>query len=304
MDITTKASAAIAPRPRTELGSWDSVSIGENPVFVYLTCLAPGSVRTMGSALQSIIKMTDRVADTLFSFPWPELRYQHTGALRSALAARYKPANANKMLAALRGVLRECQKLGWMSAEDLQKAVDVPIIKATTVLRGRALRSSEITALQTACSRDPTAAGIRDAGIIGVLYGTGLRRSEVVNLDCSHYKQDVNEITVFSGKGRKDRLVYVPDGAREAIKDWLRLRGSHAGPLFCHVNKAGRISHRRLSGQGIWHILQKRGDQAGVESFAPHDLRRSCITDLLAGRRHLRCPAARRPLRSEDHDAI
>ena len=49
------------------------------------------------------------------------------------------------------------------------------------------------------------------------------------------------------------------------------------------MNKAGRISLRRLSGQGIWHILQKRGDQAGVESFTPHDLRRSCITDLLAG---------------------
>jgi site-specific recombinase XerD len=73
----------------------------------------------------------------------------------------------------------------------------------------------------------------------------------------------------------------VPDGARAATGDWLKLRGSHAGALFCHVNKAGRISPRRLSGQGIWHILKKRGDEAGVESFAPHDLRRSCITDLL-----------------------
>jgi site-specific recombinase XerD len=283
MNFTTRTSTEIASRPRTELGSWDSVSLDRNPVWVYLTRLAPGSGRTMGSALQSIVKMTTRGADTLFRFPWPELRYQHTVALRSALAVRYKPATANKMLAALRGVLKECQKLGWMSAEDFQDAVDIPIIKATTLLRGRALSSSEITALQNACSRDPGAAGIRDAAIIGVLYGTGLRRSELVNLDCSHYKQDVNELTVFSGKGRKDRLVYVPDGAREAIKDWLGLRGSGAGPLLCHVNKAGRISLRRLTGQGIWHILQKRGDQAGVESFTPHDLRRSCITDLLAG---------------------
>jgi site-specific recombinase XerD len=181
MNFTTRTSTAIGPRPRTELGLWDSVSIGENPVWIYLTRLAPSSGRTMASALQSIVKMTHHGADTLFTFPWPELRYQHAVALRSALAARYKPATANKMLAAFRGVLRECQKLGWMSAEDLQKAVDIPIIKATTVLRGRALKSSEITALQTACSRDPGAAGIRDAAIIGVLYGTGLRRSEVVN---------------------------------------------------------------------------------------------------------------------------
>ena len=114
------------------------------------------------------------------------------------------------------------------------------------------------------------------------MYGTGLRRAEIVKLDCSHYKQDANELTVVSGKGRKDRLVYVPDGAAEAIKDWLRIRGFYAGPLFCHVNKAGRVSPRRLSGQGIWHILRKRGSEAGVESFSPHDLRRSCITDLLA----------------------
>ena len=282
MNYANGTKTEIAPRSQTEVTSLRSVPPDRNPLWVYLTRLAPGSIRTMLSALNSIAKMCNDGADTVITFPWPALRYQHTAAIRSALAARYKPTTANKMLAALRGVLKECQKLGWMGADDFQKAVDIPIIKATTLLRGRALTSSEITALQSACSRDPSAAGIRDAAIIGVLYGTGLRRSEIVKLDCPHYKQDRHELTVYSGKGRKDRLVYVPDGAREAIKDWLRLRGSLAGPLFCHVNKAGRISRRRLSGQGIWHILQKRGGQAGVEAFAPHDLRRSCITDLLA----------------------
>jgi site-specific recombinase XerD len=237
----------------------------------------------MSRALNLIAKIASNGAGDLLSFPWPDLRYQHTAAIRTALVARYKPATVNKMLAALRGVLKECHKLGWMGAEDFQKAVDIPIIKSTTLLRGRALTSSEITALQSACSKDQTAAGVRDAAIIGVLYGTGLRRSEIVRLDCARYKQDLNELTVLSGKGRKDRLVYAPDGAREAIKEWLKIRGSQTGPLFCQVNKAGRISERRLTGQGIWHILKKRGGQAGVESFSPHDLRRSCITDLLAG---------------------
>jgi len=178
-------------------------------------------------------------------------------------------------------VLKECQKLGWMSVEDFQKAVNIPIIKATTLLRGRALTSTEITALQSVCSRDPRTAGVRDAAIIGVLYG-GLRRSEIVKLDSTDYNQHLNELTILSGKGRKDRRVYLPDGAHGAIEEWLNLRGSHVGPLFCHVNKAGRISPRRLTGQGIWYILQKRGGEARVESFSPHDLRRSCITHLLA----------------------
>jgi site-specific recombinase XerD len=234
----------------------------------------------MASALKIIAKMGPDDADTLVTFLWPNLRYRHTVAIRAALAARYKPATANKMNAALRGVLKECQKLGWMSADDFQKAVDIPILKASTLLSGRALTSSEITALQSACSRDPGAAGVRDAAIIGVLYGSGLRRAEIVKLDSSHYNQDGNELTIIGVKGRKDRLV-LPDGAAEAIKDWLRLRRSHAGPLFCRVNKAGCVSPRRLSGQGIWHILWKRASEAGVESFSPHDLRRSCVTDLL-----------------------
>jgi site-specific recombinase XerD len=283
MNFATNTKNEIVHRSQTAVASARPISNDRQPVWVYIARLAPGSIRTMVSALSSIASLASDGADTLLTFRWPDLRYQHTAAIRAALAARYKPATANKMLAALRGVLKECQKLEWMSADDFQKAVDIPIIKATTLLRGRALTSSEITALQSACSRDPSAAGVRDAAIIGVLYGTGLRRSELVKLDCAHYKLDVNELTVFSGKGRKDRLVYIPDGAREAIKDWCILRGPRTGPLFCHVNKAGRISLRRLSGQGIWHILRKRGSEAGVESFAPHDLRRSCITDLLAG---------------------
>ena len=284
MNYTTSARTEMATRPRTEAALSGPIPNDRNhPIWVYLFRLAPGSLRTMASALKIIAKMGPDDADTLVTFRWPNLRYRHTVAIRAALAARYKPTTVNKMLAALRGVLKECQKLGWMSADDFQKAVDIPILKASTLLRGRALTSSEITALQSACSRDPRAAGVRDAAVIGVMYGTGLRRAEIVKLDCSHYNQDGNELTVVSGKGRKDRLVYVPDGAAEAIKDWLRFRGSHAGPLFCRVNKAGRVSPRRLSGQGIWHILRKRGSEAGVESFSPHDLRRSCITDLLAG---------------------
>jgi len=192
MDYPNSTRTEIGPRSHAALALSRPISNDRQPVWVYLARLAPGSVRTMASALNLIAKMGPDGADNLVSFCWMGLRYQHTAAIRSALAARYKPATANKMLAALRGVLKECQKLGWMSAEDFQKAVDIPTIKATTLLRGRALTSSEITALQSACSTDPRAAGVRDAAIIGVLYGTGLRRSEIVKLDWSHYKQDVN----------------------------------------------------------------------------------------------------------------
>ena len=123
---------------------------------------------------------------------------------------------------------------------------------------------------------------MRDRAIIALLYGTGLRRSECVKLDRSHCDKILNQLTVFSGKGRKDRHVSIPDRDRRALRDWLKVRGSDAGPLFCHVNKGGHVTRRRLTGQGIWYILRKRGGEAGVESFSPHDLRRSRITALLA----------------------
>jgi site-specific recombinase XerD len=235
----------------------------------------------MVGALNSITYIASEGADSLWSFRWPQLRYQHVAQIRSALAARYKPATANKMIAALRGVLKECWKLGYMSAEDFQSAVDMPILKAVTLLRGRALPLSEITAVQSVCSKDFGGGGMRDAAIIGVLYGTGLRRAEIVKLDCCHYKPQQNELTVSSGKDGKDRVVYVQAGVREAMRDWLKLRGSHAGPLFCQVNKVGAVQPHRLTAQGIWHILKKRGCQAGVEPFSPHELRRTCITALL-----------------------
>jgi hypothetical protein len=56
-----------------------------------------------------------REVETLLHCDWASLRYQHTLALRTLLAERYKPATANKMLAALRRVLLEARRLGLMS---------------------------------------------------------------------------------------------------------------------------------------------------------------------------------------------
>ena len=145
------------------------------------------------------------------------------------------------MLAALRGVLKECWRLGHMTAEDYHRAADVPTIKAQTLPRGRALGSGKIAALMGACGRDTSPAGIRDAALIAVLYGAGLRRSESVDLDLADYNTETGELAIRGAKGRKDRLGYAPKGSADALKDWLVARGGDRGPLFCNINKSGRI---------------------------------------------------------------
>src|SRR5437867_12124172 len=154
MNYANGTKTEIAPRSQTEVTSLRSVPPDRNPRWVYLTRLAPGSIRTMLSALNSIARMCNDGADTVITFPWPALRYQHTAAIRSALAARYKPTTANKMLAALRGVLKESWRLGYSAAEDYHRAADVPTIKAQTLPRGRALSSGESGSLIGTCSRD------------------------------------------------------------------------------------------------------------------------------------------------------
>jgi site-specific recombinase XerD len=235
----------------------------------------------MSEALNTIAGILTTGKANAETCPWPAIRYQHTAAIRAALMEKYKPSTANKMLAALRGVLKECWRLGYMTAEDYHRATDVHTIKAQTLPRGRALASGEISALMGVCGRDASPAGSRDAALIAILYGAGLRRSESVGLDVSDYNVETGELVIRGAKGRKDRLAYATNGSADALKDWLLVRGSESGPLFCNVNKGGKITIHRMTDQAVLHILKKRANEAGVASFSPHDLRRSFISDLL-----------------------
>src|SRR5262245_33969363 len=99
-----------------------------SPARVYLARLAPGSRPTMRQALAAIAGLLAPGAP-VEAVPWHRLRYPHTQAVRAALAARYAPATANKMLAALRGVLAAARRLGRLSADDYVAATDVARVR-------------------------------------------------------------------------------------------------------------------------------------------------------------------------------
>lgn len=159
--------------------------------------------------------------------------------------------------------------------------VDIPNVKVTKQLRGRVLAAEEIAQLMQTCFDDPTPTGYRDAALFAILRGSGVRRSEVVNLDLSDLDLNSGAIQVRGGKGGKDRTVYLPESGLTVVLDWLELRGYEAGPLLCHINRGSRIVRRRLTSQAVLFILQKRGQQALVTNFSAHDFRRTFISDLL-----------------------
>lgn len=252
----------------------------KNPAAVYLARLtSANSRRTMHNALNTIAALDGKDA---YMLDWSRLRYQHTAAIRAHLAEQYAPATANKLLSALRGVLREAWRLELMSAEDYQRAVDLENIKAETFPAGRDLSFGEIRALADVCMADSSPAGVRDAAILGMLATCGVRRAELVAIDITDLDPESGQLRIRSGKGRKDRTAYATHGTLEALRDWLRERGTESGALFHPINKGGRIQYgMSMTAQAVYKMLEKRGAQAGLKTFTPHDFRRTFVGDLL-----------------------
>jgi site-specific recombinase XerD len=178
-------------------------------------------------------------------------------------------------------VLKAAWNLGQIPTEEYHRAVNLPPVRGESLPRGRALSPGELRALFHVCAQDGTAAGARDAALLAVLYGSGLRRSESVALDVKDYEWETGALTVRSGKGNKARVGYASRGARAALEKWVLVRGDGEGPLLVPVLKSGRIVYRRMTDQAVLAVLLKRARQAGVKHFSPHDLRRSFISDLL-----------------------
>lgn len=268
--LTGNSLALTSPLPLTQ-----------HPAAVYLSVLSHGSRSTMRQALNAIASMLSNGKCDAMTLDWSKLRYEHTIAVQGILLEKYEPTTAQKMMCALRRVLKEAHRLRLIDSETYETAVDLPSIKATKRLRGRALSADEITALLKACRDDPTPQGVRDAALIGILRGAGLRRAEVVKLKLSDFKPDTSALEVRGGKGGKDRTVYLPDAAISLVEDWLTIRGTEPGSLLCPIRKGGQVELRQMTPQAVLLIVQKRAQQAGVESFSPHDFRRTFCSDLL-----------------------
>lgn len=252
-----------------------AAELQDHPVAVYLAGLSPSSRRTMTAALDTIARLGLGDEAGCWDVPWHQLRFQHTQVMRSALADQYAHTTANRILSALRGVLKAAWKLGLMTAEEYQKAASVESVRGETLPSGRSLAAGELIGLLHVCP--PTPLGIRDAAIISLLYGCGLRRAELVALDLAHYIKEENELHV-RGKGNKQRAVPVGNAAL-ALADWLDIRGEAEGPLFCGLGNRNR--NGRLTDQAIYNMLRKRANEAGVKNLSPHDFRRTFVGDLL-----------------------
>lgn len=149
------------------------------------------------------------------------------------------------------------------------------------------LSVEEIDALTEAID-EGSEEGLRNQTIIEVLYGCGLRVSELINLEISKLYLDDGYLVV-TGKGNKQRMVPMSDISIELIRDYMAIRGEHGikpgeeNILF--LNRRGR----RLTRQMIFIIIRRLAAAAGInKEISPHTLRHSFATHLLEGGANLR----------------
>lgn len=186
----------------------------------------------MQASLENIAAFVSGGEATASTLAWHELRYQHTALIRATLAETYASATDNKMLSALRGVLKECFRLGYTGAEEYQRARDLPPVRGSALPKGRALSHGKLRRLFGVCAEYvKRTGGARDAAMLSVLYGCGLRRSEAVDLNLADFDPETEELRV-RGKGGKERIVYAAGARPKPSGPGSRSGVRRTGPSF------------------------------------------------------------------------
>lgn len=170
--------------------------------------------------------------------------------------------------------------LRWYEAEYQPEDWANPIVKVKPPkLPQEALEPvslADVKAMLATC--DDTATGRRDKAVLLVLLDTGLRVSELCNLDLADVNLGTGSVLVRHGKGGKSRVVFLSAKSRRELNRYLRVRGDGPGPLFLTVQG------ERFNRHGITSLLRRRAKRAGVPAPGAHDFRRAfAILSLRAG---------------------
>ncbi len=183
-------------------------------------------------------------------------------------------------LIALRGFLN------YLSKRDIESLapnkIDLPKVHRKQVTF---LHFEEVERMLEAVPDDDTPQHLRDKAILELLFSSGLRVSELCNLDRDHVNLKRREFMV-RGKGQKDRPVFVSNAAARAIEAYLAVRTDTLPALFLNYSRNNIATtsgdYRRLLPRSIQRVVAKYAKLAGItKHVSPHTMRHSFATDLL-----------------------
>ena len=197
-------------------------------------------------------------------------------------AAGQKATSISRSMAAIRGLHRFLMD-EYDATGDPSFGVALPRVPMGLP---KALSEADVASVLGAVAGDDARA-FRDRAILEVLYGTGIRISELVGLSLSDLDADAAMLRAF-GKGSKERLVPIGSYATMALREWL---GPGGRPKLVPARWARRSDSEalflnlrggRLSRQGAWGIVRRHARTVGLDDkVSPHVFRHSCATHML-----------------------
>ena len=205
--------------------------------------------------------------------------------LSKALVQRYKrklqddglaPSTINLRLSAIRKLAREAADNGLIDPLLANGIKAVKGVKSAGVRSGNWLTREQAQELLNAPDLT-TLKGLRDRGILAVLIGCGLRRSEAAALTFSHVAQREGRWVVVDlvGKGNRTRTVPMPSWAKAAIDEWTEAANFTEGRIFRRIHKGGYVNGTEMSAQAVADVVREHAGRCGFGELAAHDLRRT-----------------------------
>ncbi len=215
------------------------------------------------------------------------------GDLTSADAAAFASLGAAWAGLAPSSLARKCSALrqfcGFMVDEGWRSDDPSPSLPRPRARRPlpRLLGHGDVAALFTRAEEEASgenSGAVRLLALLELLYGSGLRATELVSLPLGAVPRDAPFLTV-TGKGGAQRMVPVSTRARQALSRWTALRGTEGKLLFPSSARQGHLTRVRL-----FQLLRALAARAGLdpERVSPHVLRHAFATHLLEGGADLR----------------
>jgi site-specific recombinase XerD len=197
---------------------------------------------------------------------------------RMYLESRRLAANTiNQQLAAVRRLAHEAADAGLLSPDLAAGISRVKGVKQLGQRSGNWL-SLEQSSQVLSRARGDLMREKRDYAMLALLFGCGLRRSELVGLEMSDVQQRQEHWAIVDliGKGGHIRTVPIPEWTKRALDEWTVAAGIRDGKIFRRVSRTGKVWGRAISQNVVWYVVKGCCEKAGLERIAPHDLRRTC----------------------------
>ena len=235
---------------------------------------SPNTVRAYSGEIR---RLAGFLAERKHSLQMSELRHEDLRAFQRHLAATLRsPASRARALVAIRSWLRWLAREG-LVAEDLSNRITLPKLEQRLP---KPIDPDELARLLNSLPSE-TPLEKRDRALVHFLISTGCRISEALALDRTDVPRQGNRLIV-TGKGSKQRPVYLTEDAKAAVEDYLGARTDTSMALFINFDRSGGRGERRLTPAGARHVVRRLRAQLGAWSFkSPHVARHTAATSLL-----------------------